>query len=417
MQNRISRCITLIGSALSLSSFAQVCNDVSLYKNGEAGSIEIASTFPEAPEWAANWGNMDGMISPYIRWSGMKDKISDWTGTLLLNKLPVTVNGGALTLKVRSTQKGKFGVWLIGDFGNSAIKFLNIEANRTYSLNVDIAESLGKVSGTIQKIGVGLFDVPAYQYTTLFVDDIALTCAASSNEQNIQTEDAQNSVYVFSDISPEVPVRMGKFMQSKPQQTSAAYTDDERAQKSVNALADFLLSESEHYQISTFVEDELSPQESRDAWFKNMYYVDRNRLKDSVIANPKALFYEANAFASATDNKAMPLLLGNVDYAYEVCSDTTCATMQIFNARILQAALPTASVNGSKIKLYYDPYFVCTNRKSLPIVEINVNGELKKLLPKTETELAFESAGVQIIKVKLTEGGVTINHNIYVEVK
>ena len=57
MKSRMSRCAALIGTVLSLSSFAQVCNDVSLYKNGEAGKMETAGmTFPESPEWSANWG-------------------------------------------------------------------------------------------------------------------------------------------------------------------------------------------------------------------------------------------------------------------------------------------------------------------------------------------------------------------------
>ena len=55
MKSRMSRCAALIGTVLSLSSFAQVCNDVSLYKNGETGKMEITGmTFPEAPEWSAN---------------------------------------------------------------------------------------------------------------------------------------------------------------------------------------------------------------------------------------------------------------------------------------------------------------------------------------------------------------------------
>ena len=78
--NRITRCAALVGTVLSLSSFAQVCNEVSLYKNGEAGKMET-STFPEAPEWSANWGEMEALTPPYIRWSGVKDKAEDWTGT------------------------------------------------------------------------------------------------------------------------------------------------------------------------------------------------------------------------------------------------------------------------------------------------------------------------------------------------
>ena len=106
MKNRMSRCAALIGTVLSLSSFAQVCNDVSLYKNGEAGKMETTNmTFPEAPEWSANWGEMnpgerEALTPPYIRLSGMKGKAGDWTGLLTLNKLPITVQSGNVLLKV-----------------------------------------------------------------------------------------------------------------------------------------------------------------------------------------------------------------------------------------------------------------------------------------------------------------------------
>ena len=116
MKNRISRCAALIGTVLSLSSFAQVCQEVSLYKNGEAGKMDTAETrFPEAPEWSANWGEMEALTPPYIRLSGQKDRAGDWTGTLSLAHLPATVQNGNLMLNVRSTQNARFGVWLVGD--------------------------------------------------------------------------------------------------------------------------------------------------------------------------------------------------------------------------------------------------------------------------------------------------------------
>ena len=93
--NRITRCAALVGTVLSLSSYAQVCNEVSLYKNGESGKM-VQSTFPEAPEWNANWGELsqggtEALTPPYIRWSGMKDMAGDWTGLLSLSNLPVSV--------------------------------------------------------------------------------------------------------------------------------------------------------------------------------------------------------------------------------------------------------------------------------------------------------------------------------------
>jgi hypothetical protein len=409
----MSRCAALIGTVLSLSGYAQVCNDVSLYKNGEAGKMETTNmTFPEAPEWSANWGEMEALTPPYIRWSGMKDKAGDWTGMLTLNQLPITVQGGNLTFKVRSTQKGKFGIWLMGAFGNSGVKFFNLAANKTYSLKVPVEELIGGATKTIEKIGVGLFDVPAHQYTTLFLDDIAFSCAVSG-------ESAGTGVlYPYSDMNPKNPYREGKFLATPTAMTTAAYSEAERLETKNSTQADFVLSELEHRQIEEFpTRTDLTPQKSRDGWFRNMYFIDRNRLRDSVIANPKGLFYEANEAAVESDKREMPLLIGNVDYAYRMCNDSACKNVQLVNARILQAALPSASVKGSKLKVFYDPYFVSTNRNSLPRVEIYANKKWQTLEPKSEMLLEFESAGVQPVNVRLSEGGVNINQTLYVEVK
>ena len=413
MNNRMSRCVALIGTVLSLSGYAQVCNDVSLYKNGETGKMETANmTFPEAPEWSANWGEMEALTPPYIRWSGMKDKAGDWTGMLTLNQLPVTVQGGNLTFKVRSTQKGKFGIWLMGAFGNSGVKFFNLAANKTYSLKVPVEELIGGATKTIERIGVGLFDVPAHQYTTLFLDDIAFSCAVLGESAGTGVQ------YPYSDMNPKNPYREGKFLATPTAMTTAAYSEAERLEIKNSTQADFVLSEQEHRQIEEFpTRTDLTPQKSRDGWFRNMYFIDRNRLRDSVIANPKGLFYEANEAAAESDKREMPLLIGDVDYAYRMCNDSACKNVQLVNARILQAALPSASMKGSKLKVFYDPYFVSTNRNSLPRVEIYANKKWQTLEPKSEMLLEFESAGVQPVNIRLSEGGININQTLYVEVK
>lgn len=411
MKNRMSRCAALIGTVLSLSGFAQVCNDVSLYKNGEAGKMENKS-FPEAPEWNANWGEMEALTPPYIRLSGQKDKAGDWTGLLSFNKLPVTVQSGNLAFKVRVTQKSKFGIWLVGDFGNSAIKFFDLEANKTYSLKASVDELVGKSAKTIKNIGVGLFDVPARQYTTLLVDDVAFSCVVSGMSSE------KDGGYPYSDLNPKNASREAKFLSTPAAMTSAAYSDEQRRIVADSIRADFVLSEQEHRQIEEFpARTDLTPQMSRDGWYRNMYFVDRNRLRDSVIANPKGLFYEANEAAASADNREMPLLIGNVDYAYRICSDSACSGSQFVNARILQASLPSANVKGSKLKVFYDPYFVSTNRNSLPRVEIYVKNKWQTLAPKSEILLTFESAGVRSFKIRLSEGGITVNQTLFVEVK
>ena len=418
MKNRMSRCAALIGTVLSLSSFAQVCQEVSLYKDGEAGKMEQSGmTFPEAPEWSANWGEMEALIPPYIRLSGQKDRAGDWTGTLSLSKLPVTVQGGNLSMKVRASQKGKFGVWLEGDFGTSAVRFYDLDANKTYSLQAPVTELVGGGNSVVRHVGIGMFDVPAYQYTTLFVDDVALSCGVDANGGSAGSLSGEID-YPFESIDASKPQRSGKFSTETFPKTTAAITVENRQKIKDSTQMDFVVSLEEFSQISSYVESQsLTAKQSRDGWYRSMYYIERGRLRDSVIANPKALFYEASTFASEMDNQSMPLLIGNVDYAYRGYSDTTLQKKEFFNTRLLAAGLPVEWVNGSSMKVYYDPYFVSTNRQHLPKVEVYTHGKWNVLEVDSSMEIDFESAGVQRIPVRLTEGGLVVTQYLYVEVR
>jgi hypothetical protein len=76
--------VALAGALLALDGFAEECKGVALYSDGSDNGqmIETGRTFPESPEWKANWGNFDGMNAPYIRLSGMKNVQGDWKGLL-----------------------------------------------------------------------------------------------------------------------------------------------------------------------------------------------------------------------------------------------------------------------------------------------------------------------------------------------
>lgn len=417
MKSRITRCAALVGIVLSLSSFAQDCQEISLYKNGENGTmVESTRTFPEAPEWKTNWGEMDGMVPPYIRLSGMKDKTSDWTGNLTFETLPKNVRG-VLKLKVRSTQSSKFGVWVSGSFGTSQIHFQNLEANKTTPIQVDVSSLIGVAEGSVNKVSVGLFDVPAYQYTTLFMDDIAFSCsgeAATPAQSSVPHEGA----YAYDLGGFDKASREGKFLKGIVRETSAAYDSVERKHLKDSTDMDFVLSEEEHRQIVSWVNaSTLTAEKSHRGWFRNMFFVERNRLRDSVIANPKFLFYEAKTFAAGVENQELPVLIGNVDYGYRVCADSACSKKTILKSRVLQAGLPTVSVGSSMVRLHYDPYFVSTNRKSLPQLEIYANQMWNALLPGESLLVEFESAGLQKVQVRLAEGGLTVKQNLFVEVK
>lgn len=417
----MSRCAALIGSVLSLSSFAQVCQEVTLYKNGEKGKLEQAgNSFPEFPEWQANWGEMNGLVPPYIRLSGMKDAAGDWTGLLNFEALPVKIQGGLLKAKVRASQNTRVGLWLKGPFGTSQTYFKSVNADKSESLEIPLKNLVGENKVQVDYVGLGLFDVAAYQYTTLFIDDVVLTCGVSEQTSVDMMSENRLSIreYVYDDLDVMSPRRRGKFTDVSIAPVYIGYTAEQR-RKLMDSTSNLIVIDGvEHQQIKAFMETlNMDPQCSRKGWYRNMYLLSRGSLKDSVIANPKALFHEAELFSAEEEHKAMPILVANVDYGYRACADSSCEKKKIISSRLLQVGLPTARVNSSKIKIYYDPYFVATNRNDMPVVQVFLNKAWKVLAPKTEMELEFESAGVQKIEVKISEGGLDVKQNLFVEVQ
>ena len=156
MINRMFKGVALCGALCALNGFADECKGVVLYSDGNDNGqmVEAGRTFPEPPEWMANWGNFGDMVSPYIRLSGVKDVQGDWKGLLSFSSLPLRVDGGVLRLKVRSTQNVKFGVWLKGNASESGIYYAELTANKTHSLEIPLA-SFG-VTGAFDVVNVGV---------------------------------------------------------------------------------------------------------------------------------------------------------------------------------------------------------------------------------------------------------------------
>ncbi len=423
MSNRMLRRIVPIAVFAAVAAYAQVCEEKVLYNGaGTSGQMENASrTFPEPPEWSTNWGEMGSMKPPYIRLSGMKNVKADWIGALAFSALPKDVQGGTLRLKVRATQRVKFGVWLSSTKGTGNVVFNDVPANTTRLLEIPVEKMLGSGKQKVEKVWIGLFGVPANQYTTLFVDDVSLTCTVKAGKvSSVVASVPEDSGAGFAPTNTVAmsPVRNPLCLSSSVNPSSAAYSDVDRKRLLDSTTSLFVLNYKEHWQIRESLEqEECTPVESRRLWYRNLFFVDRNRLRDSVVANPKGVFDEAVAFAAANNYSFMPLLVADVEYAYRDCQDTLCATTQFTKSRLLQAGLPSSFVRGSKLKLVYDPYFAVTQRKMLPQVEICVSGKCSSLSVNKSIELELESAGVQKIVVKLTSGGISQRHNLYVEVK
>ena len=199
---------------------------------------------------------------------------------------------------------------------------------------------------------------------------------------------------------------------------SAAYSPQLRNALISSTNGDFLVSELEHMKIANTVHTaEMTPQKSRTTWYDNLYSVVRNRLRENVIANPKQLYFEAEAIAAKSDYTVIPLLVADLDYVYRACADADCSTSKNVNAHLLTAGLPTSFVRGSKMILVLDSYFFVTKQRELPSISVCVSGKCNALSVNGKTELEFASTGTQKIVVKMKRGDRMVEQNLFVEVK
>ena len=305
----------------------------------------------------------------------------------------------------------------------SSVYYASLTANKTHSLEI-LLESLG-VTGSIDvvNVGVGLFNDPQYQYTTFFIDDIEFSCAKNAggtgaSSSSIALGHTDYLEYEFSNVDAWSEKRNSRFLPSEESEFSAAHSQQERDSLLSKTNGDFLVSELEHLKIVNSIRaSEMTAQKSRLVWFDNLYSVVRNRLRENVVANPKQLYFEAEAVAARSDYTVIPLLVADLDYVYSACADSACVATQNVNAHLLMAGLPTSFVRGSKMSLVLDPYFIVTQQRELPSVSVCTSGTCKALLLGERLDLEFPSTGIQKIVVKLNNGEQRVEQNLFVEVK
>jgi hypothetical protein len=346
----------------------------------------------------------------------MRNYRSDWTGSLVFDALPATVQGGSLKLKVRSTQAANFGVWLSGAGGNGKISFHTLAAGKAQSLEIPITDLLGSGNVEVDKVGIGLFGVPANQYTTLFVDDIELTCVQEGGA--VAAAGGSAAPYVFMDINPASPVREGLFEDVYERPVKSRYTAPERQSLKDKTQARFVVPEENHLKILGFKNaDSLSTQKSWRGWYNSLFLVEKGRLEEGYIPNSKRIFEEAETVAAATDYTTLPVLLADVNYGVAYCGDSACTGQEIEDYRLTLVGLPMPYVQGSKIRLVYDPYFTVAPSGKLPRLEFCTAGKCLELDPKSEGILEFDSAGIQKILVQIHLENQTLKQNLFVEVR
>ena len=431
MKNRVWGLLAFGGALFSSAAFADSCKNIILYENGNSrGHMEESTrSFPEAPEWAANWGDFENMKYPYIRFSGQRNYRGDWTGSLVFDALPAVVQGGTLKVKVRSTQAANFGVWLSGPDGNGKISFHSLTAGKTAELEVPIADLMGRNVVEVDKVGIGLFGVPANQYTTLFVDDIVLTCSqngelatgvenAGDDGAGVNGTKVNFDPFLFSNANPSSPVREGLFEDVYDNPVKSRYTQAEQESLRKQTEYAFVIPEENHLQILNVKEaDSLTAKKSWRGWYNSLFLVEKGALKQGVIPNSKRIFEEAETIASISDFTTLPVLLADLDYGVAYCGDSACAKREIEGYRLTLAGFPTSFVKTSQVRLVYDPYFTVAPDGKLPRIEFCTAVGCLELTPKSEGILEFESAGLQKILVKIHLEKQTLEQKLFVEVR
>ena len=357
-----------------------------------------------------------------------------------LARWPAAVQGGSLKLKVRSTQAGNFGVWLSGLGGNGKISFHALAAGEVQSLDVPVADLLGGGDVEVDKVGIGLFGVPANQYTTLFVDDIELTCVQEGGVASTavvsdaasagggvngsaggtagETVASGFAPYVFTDINPASPVREGLFEDVYERPVKSRYTAAEKESLKGRTKTRFVIPEESQLQILGIKDaDSLSARESWRGWYTSLFLVEKGRLEEGYIPNSKRIFEEAETMASMTDYTTLPVLFADIDYGVAYCGDSACAKREIEDYRLALTGIPTSYVHASEVRLVYDPYFTVTPSGKLPRLDFCTAGRCLELSPKSEGVLEFGSAGIQEILVKIHLENQTLEQKLFVEVK
>lgn len=431
---RKSHCIGLLAGMSFSVSAAETCQGIELYSGmaGQSVSMDQESrTWPEGPEFFTNWGEKDGMLPPYIRLSGQKDIAQDWKGVFRFGA-GQWVEGGNLQMQVHPLVDVDLSVSVITSFGESVPSIVHLAGSKTTQLDIPLNQ-LG-LSGALQVQGIvtTLLQVPKYQYTTVFFDNVRFTCAMNSSTDPTEPSESQNeahpadllaTTYAFSEADPLLPYREVGPVAFTPNYAYVIKSNEQIATQRTRSVTSIVVSAEQHQDLLTsLAKTPLTADASVALWKNNLHELAKARLRDSVLANPAVVAKTADFIAADANHYLIPLLIADVDYEAEACdemADTlSCQTLPLVADRYSHVALPIASVTGSKIAFVYDPQFVVTNRsESLPTIEVYTGESWILIEPKTTKVVEFLQAGVNTIRLKMHRGSYVKENVILVEVK
>lgn len=419
-------------------TMAQDCTSQTVYTGNTAERPvmdELGRTWPEAPEQVANWGEKDGMVPPYLRLSGQTNTTRDWSGTLSFAALPVQVQGGNLELQVHPTVAARFTVWVVSDAGSSSPWSYDLPANSTTDLRVPLALLGLSFPAKIHKIGVQFDQVPAYQYTTVFLDRIGFSCVdgSGSSADSVETDTVPlvrqlAEGYPFSDLEPWKPARAVPESLYVPEYAYTVKDESTFVAQRERSLTGIVVSLEESQDlVSSLAATPENAEESSRLWFRNTHVLSRGRLRDSVIANPQYVFQTADQLAASYNYRLVPLVMADIDYESEPCLITDdldsnavneCAQAPYVPMRYTHVSLPVAAFNGSRVVIVNDPVFFTTNRQDgLPSIDLRVDGVWHTLAPRTAWIADFPWAGKHTIVCRFQRGNYKTENTIVVEVR
>ncbi len=423
MLNRVFICVWFTCIVLASSIHSAECKSISLYSsNNPSPGFLTNSSFPENPEWQANWGKLGEMEPPYIRFSGQHNQTKNWKAVISFPQMPFYVSSGFLELKVRATQKVQIKIVLEQAENNGLAYTTSINANQTHKLEIPISSLLSKSSLIVKGVSIELIQIPANQYTTLFLDDISFSCTSTTPITNTVLK-SSDTLFVFSETIAEKAARTPLDTGAMPI-SYALKKHSDSAQIVLRSLSEnqIVMTENEHHILQAKVlEKPSSPKQSWKSWNECLYYINKNRLNDSLFANPKVLFREANNFSASYNYQVIPILVGLFNYDYYLCnqknSDSICIQKHLESSKIMVSGFSSSFIYGSKVEFILDPYFITTNQKTMPEIELFLHNQWVSLKIRSRITHSFDSLGLHSIPVKLYHGSDIIETTLLLEVR
>jgi len=421
---------------LALQTWGATCATKILYQGAddEVGAMDEATrTWPEAPEFKANWGDQgNGMLPPYFRLSGSINSTKNWTGAMNFGTLPATMEGGSLSFQIKATNAAvNLTYWVSNGNGSSTKIHQSIAANTVTQASASIAE-LGISAGfSVERLWLQLDQVPAGQYSHVLFDNITLSCAGSTTSSTTGTEAEivvgdtvdhlldQVALYPLVQINPQLPARIVADSSSITSYAMPLHKGDSLGAiwNAMSPTGIVLWGDVSASLLAARSTPPIDPQTSITLWRENLFTLAQGALRDSLFANPRELYSQGFRAAMQSEFRVLPLLIADLDYDEAYCDTTPdCSTISLMPNRFVQIALPETEIPALTFAIVYDPYFVTTNHTALGSIQVSMAGKTQTLQPGDYMQLTIPSAETQIVTFRYTQGGKVFTNQIRVEV-